>query len=267
MHEEDFSFEKQPSKEKIMKEKEFDYKKVAKEIGWSFSKAERITEKKTDYDYYKAVMGEISPETVMLDIGSGSAEKSLKFFAGAKKVYAIDREIEMLKKAKSNAENLYGKDFEKWEFLLVDGNGELGFDDELFDLVVSRHCGANMSEVFRVLKNGGVFISEDVADDDCLELKKLFGRGQRFGEKVPLEKEIFEECKKAGFSKIELLRFEEHEFYKSRADFEYLLSRTPILNVYDKDVDGKILDEYIRENKTEKGILLKRRLFAFRLQK
>ena len=160
-----------------MKEKEFDYKKVAREIGWSFAKAERITEKKTDYDYYKAVMAEISPETVMLDVGSGSAEKSLKFFAGAKEVVAIDSEVEMIKKAKSNVEKLYGKGFKKWKFFIADGNGKLDFADESFDLVVSRHCGANMSEVFRVLKKGGVFVSEDVADDDCIELKTLFGRG------------------------------------------------------------------------------------------
>lgn len=250
-----------------MKEKEFDYKKVAKEIGWSFAKMERITEKKTDYDYYKAVAAEISPETVMLDVGSGSAEKSLNFFAGAKEVVAIDSEVEMIKKAKSNAEKLYGKGFKKWKFLVSDGNGKFDFADESFDLVVSRHCGANMSEVFRVLKKGGVFVSEDVDDDDCIELKTLFGRGQRYGEKVSLDKEIFDDCQAAGFSKIELLRFEEHEYYKSKADLEYLLSKTPILGVYEAEVDGKLLDEYISQNQTEKGIFLKRKLFAFRLEK
>lgn len=250
-----------------MKEKEFDYKKVAREIGWSFAKAERITEKKTDYDYYKAVMVEISPETVMLDVGSGSAEKSLKFFAGAKEVVAIDSEVEMIKKAKENAKKLYGENFSKWKFFIADGNEKLDFADESFNLVVSRHCGANMSEVFRVLKKGGVFVSEDVADDDCIELKTLFGRGQRYGEAVSLDKEIFDECYAAGFSKIELLRFEEYEYYKSKSDLEYLLLRTAILGVYEPEVDGSLLDEYISKNKTEKGIFLKRKLFAFRLEK
>ena len=61
-----------------MKKKEFDYKKVAKEIGWSFAGAKYEVEYLSDYDYYKAVVAEISPETIMLDIGCGSAEKSLR---------------------------------------------------------------------------------------------------------------------------------------------------------------------------------------------
>lgn len=250
-----------------MEQNKFDYKKVAKEIGWSFSMVKPEIEYLSDYDYYKAVVAEISPKTVMLDIGSGSAEKTLRYFSNAKKVYAIDNEPEMLKKARANAEKFYGKDFQKWEFLLADGNGILNFEDESFDLVVSRHCGANMTEVFRVLKRGGVFVSEDVANEDCFELKKIFERGQCFDEKIPLEKKILDECYRAGFSKIELLKFEIKEYYKTKEDLEYLLLRTPILNVYQKEKDEKILDEYIERFKTEKGICLNRRLFAFKLVK
>lgn len=251
----------------MIKEREFNYKRVAKEIGWSFEKANVEVEYLSDYDYYKTVIEEISHDTIMLDIGCGSAEKTLRFFSRAKKVYAIDNEPEMLEKAKKNSIKFYGENFEKWEFLLADGDDVLDFDDETFDLVVSRHCGANMKEVFRVLKKGGVFISEDVADDDCLSLKKMFNRGQRFNAKVPLEKEILNNCYEAGFSKIELLKFGINEYYKTKKDLEYLLSRTPILNVYDGRQDGKTLDAYINSHTTQKGILLERRLFAFKLQK
>lgn len=84
---------------------------------------------------------------------------------------------------------------------------------------------------------------------------------------MSLDKEIFDECYAAGFSKIELLRFEEYEYYKSKSDLEYLLLRTAILGVYEPEVDGSLLDEYISKNQTEKGIFLKRKLFAFRLEK
>ena len=38
-------------------------------------------------------------------------------------------------------------------------------------------------------------------------------------------------------------------------------------DVYDEDVDDKILDKYIADNQTEKGIKLVRRLYAFYLVK
>ena len=59
---------------------EFDYKKIAKEIGWNFSKIEIKTEQDVDFDYYEEVAKNINKNTVMLDIGCGSADKSSIYF-------------------------------------------------------------------------------------------------------------------------------------------------------------------------------------------
>lgn len=64
---------------------EFDYKKIAKEIGWNFSKIEIKTEQSVDFDYYEEVAKNINENTVMLDIGCGSADKSSIYFKNAKK--------------------------------------------------------------------------------------------------------------------------------------------------------------------------------------
>ena len=45
---------------------EFNYKKVAKEIGWNFSKIEIKTEQSVDFDYYEEVAKNINENTVML---------------------------------------------------------------------------------------------------------------------------------------------------------------------------------------------------------
>ena len=43
--------------------KEFNYKEIGKEIGWSFEKMEYSVEHLSDYDYYKEVIKYINPTT------------------------------------------------------------------------------------------------------------------------------------------------------------------------------------------------------------
>ena len=98
----------------------------------------------------------------------------------------------MLKKAKANAEKYYGDDAkQKFEFLIANADQKLEFADNTFDVVCSRHCGANMAEVFRILKLGGVFVSEDIDKYDCYELKKYFNRGQNFDNNPSIKQQIF----------------------------------------------------------------------------
>ena len=249
--------------------REFNYKEVAQEIGWNFSKINPMVENPSGFNYYKQVVEFLNEDSVVLDIGCGSAEKAVRFFSLAKEIYETDNEPAMLEKAKANAKKYYEnspKNANKFKFQVMDCNGKFPFDDGMFDVVVSRHCGANMSEVFRVLKPGGVFVSEDYWCDDCLELKQMFGRGQGFGGQ-PLYTFVFAECEKAGFSEIKLIRFEQFEYYKSVEELEFLLSHTPTLNGFDKEKDSATLEKYVEKFTTEKGIKLSRRLYVFILKK
>lgn len=251
--------------------KKFSYEEVAKEQGWNFVKISPEIEYLTDYDYYKTVVSVIGHDTTILDIGCGSGEKSLKFFSGTKKVVMLDIEPEMLKKVEENKlKMLTEKEQAKFETKLGNGDANLDFEDESFDLVVSRHCGANMSEVFRILKKGGVFVSEDIDDADCIELKEYFGRGQNYEniKSKRLQKaDIFNKSIELGFSDIELKQVDYIEYYPNKEQLKYLLTRTPILTYFDDKTDDEILDKYILDNQTEKGIKLVRRLFAFYMVK
>ncbi len=249
----------------------FNYKDVAKEQGWNFAAINPIEENSSDYYYYKEVAKAIKPSTIMLDIGCGSGEKAIRYFSNAKKVVMIDNEPEMLMKVKKNKNKwLSLKEAEHFDVQLGDADKTLNFENESFDLVVSRHCGANMSEVFRVLKKGGVFISEDVDYNDCLELKVAFGRGQnwqRILNNNPQKKETINWCIDLGFSEIDIKNFDIIEYYPNKDQLKYLLTRTPILHYYNEQEDEQILNEYISKNLTEKGIKLIRRLYAFYLIK
>lgn len=249
--------------------KKFNYKDVAKKIGWSFSKVNPSVEYETDYNYYREVTKHIKPTTTILDLGSGSGEKSVRYYSLAKKVYLTDIEPEMRKRAKANIEKYYAHDEStraKFVVKHLDCRGTYPFKDESVDMVVSRHCGANLKEVYRVLKKGGLFLSEDVAADDCQELKEVFDRGQEYGD-TPLYYDIYKEAIDEGFSKVDFLRFKEIEYYKSLDELKYLLGMTPILGGYDDKVDDIVLEKYLANYTTSKGIKLVRRLYAFTLVK
>ena len=246
----------------------FNYKDVGKEIGWDFSAMEHTVEQDCSYNYYHKVVENITMETKMLDVGCGGGEKAAKYFSLAKKIVMLDNEPEMLQKAKENVKKFNNeKQAKKFEFVLADVDEKLPFEDETFDLVVSRHCGANMKEVYRVLKNGGIFISEDIDDLDCDEIKQYYKRGQNFQLDYVSKEKIFKDCADAGFKEINLLNFEQKEFYPNPEQLKYLLKRTPIIDGYDDDVDEPTLIKYCVDFSTEKGILLNRRLFAFYLKK
>lgn len=246
----------------------FSYKNVGKKIGWDFAGMEYSVEQDYPYNYYHKVVEHITPNTIMLDIGCGSGEKSTKYFGLAKKVVMLDNEPEMLKKAKANVEKFYKeKQAKKFEFVIGDADNKLNFEDESFDLVVSRHCGANMREVFRVLKKGGVFISEDIDDLDCVEIKEYYNRGQNFPLSYLHKEKTFKECLDAGFSEIKLLSFDQREFYPNIDELKFLLDCTPIIDGYDDEKDLETLNKYSSDYLTEKGILLKRRLYAFEIKK
>lgn len=247
----------------------FNYKDIGKKIGWNFSTLNYIVEQSNDFDYYKEVVKNINNNTILLDIGCGSADKTLRFYSMAKKVHFADYELEMLKKAKSNADKYYGNNLKtkkKFVFETIDSRSKFKYASNHFDLVVSRHCGANMEEVYRVLKNNGIFISEDVSSDDCQELKSYFKRGQGYNQ-PPLYKEVLNECLNVGFSEVKLIRFDQIEYYKTIDDLKFLLSHTPILNGYDETKDDVILNEYVKNFTTTKGIKLTRKLYAFVLKK
>ncbi len=259
-----FYFTAKQVKGEFIMEKQFDYKAVAKEIGWNFKKVNCTTKVLTKFDYWKEVKKHLTPNTVMIDVGCGSAEKILKLASPiVKKLYLTDNEPEMLKKAAKNAEK-YAKNV--IEIQNVDMNFALPYPDNFFDLVVARHSADANSEVFRVLKKGGTFVSEDIAKDDCQELKNVFGRGQNYFD-ADKRSDLMKLYYELGFEEVSYYNIKEIEFYHTKADLVYLLKRTPILNVYDEVQDDAFLDEYISKNTTSEGIKLSRKLYGFKLTK
>lgn len=52
---------------------------------------------------------------------------------------------------------------------------DLPYPERCFDVVVDRHGGYDAAEVARLLRPGGVFLSDQVAGDDVVDLHAVFG--------------------------------------------------------------------------------------------
>ena len=82
---------------------------------------------------------------------------------------------------------------------------------------------------------------------------------------------------KAGFKKIERVQIVENEYYNTEQDLMALLLKVPIIDDFSEInnekfkhitiIEKNLFDEYVRKYKTEKGILLKRRLYGIIAEK
>lgn len=227
------------------------YERVGKLNGWDFSKVKYDTVG-VKWDFYSEVQKRCNKNTLLLDIGTGGGEKLLKFAPSVRLAVGIDHACGMIETAhknliKSNKKNV--------RMLLMDAN-KLKFPDNFFDVVSDRHCVFSPKEVHRVLRKGGYFLTQQVGEGDKINIIKEFRRGFDLKKKKSLLDYYLEEMKKVGFGNIFWDKFNAKEWYKTEDDLIFLLRNTPIIPDFGKhERDYEILANFVRKNKTKKGIL------------
>lgn len=247
---------------------ELDYYDSVK--NWDFSMIKYTEEKLTDWDMYEILRNNTHENSIVLDLGTGGGEKVLSEFPKVKKIIGTDYSKEMINTAN---ENLLKSKKENIEFRLMD-NLHMDTPDNYFDVVVARNTCISAYQIYETLKPGGKLILRGVDQLDCWELKKMFKRGQALYDDESISKVDYEDILDAGFRNVEFIPIYIREYYQTKEDLIALLSKTPILDnfseidEYDKFLginhrglhknDYNILDEYIEQNSTDKGILLKR---------
>lgn len=242
-------------------EKEF-YNKIGKIIGWDFSKIKYEVIDNSEFQYFNEINKNMNSNIFLLDIGTGGGEKLSNMIKNecALKI-GTDFSEEMIKNAKKNNKN------QKIRFFEMDSDN-LIFPDNFFDIITARHTPFNVSEIWRLLNDKGLFFSEQIDEDDCKELKDLFGRGQGYKVEQKLIENIKEELSNFKFESIEFYDIFQEEYYKTEEDLLFLLNNTPIIDDFGKvNNDYEKFNSYIEKNTTEMGIRLKRKLFGIKLIK
>ena len=67
-------------------------------------------------------------------------------------------------------------------FKQADDYKNLPFSDDLFDIIINRHGNYNVNEIYRILKHNGIFITEQVGEDNERDLIELLipGTAKKF---------------------------------------------------------------------------------------
>lgn len=170
--------------------------------GWDFSHIEGRYFQQDDLPWnYRDVIGQyLAPHKKLLDIDTGGGEFLLSLNHPCAHTAATENYPPNVQLCREVLLPL-GIDFRPG-----DGKGKLPFGDDSFDLVINRHGDFNAVEIYRVLKPGGLFITQQVGAENDRELVALLcGEiGMPFPEQyLKLAAEKFE---KAGF---QILRGEE----------------------------------------------------------
>ncbi len=235
---------------------------------WDFSKIQYEKDTLTDWDMYDILRKNATSNSRALDLGTGGGENVIKKFPDCLEILATDFSEEMVKTAN---ENLVKSKRKNITFKVMD-NLNMNTPDDYFDIVVARHTCIDAKQIYKTLKNNGMLILRGVDKLDCWQLKRMFKRGQAYNDSLPISLIDYENILDAGFKEVELVPIHVREYYKTKEDLLALLLKTPILNDFseieentnlgDNEIEPDILDRYIKENTTEKGILLIRRYYG-----
>ncbi|PEP36022.1 SAM-dependent methyltransferase [Bacillus wiedmannii] len=227
------------------------YDKVGRLNGWDFSKIKCETVGDS-WDFYREVKERCKPSHILLDVGTGGGENVLNIASSAKLLIGIDNSNGMIATAHSN---LKKSGIQNVEFLQMDSEA-LVFPHAHFDIASSCHAPFTATELSKVMKKDAVFLTQQVSEQDKLNLKEAFGRGQCLGERDgTLKEKYMRELSSAGFERVQVSEYDVTDYYSSPEDLIFLLKHTPIIpNFGEEEEDFTILQKFIDANSSEKGI-------------
>ncbi len=239
------------------------YNRVGAENGWDFSRVKCVSEG-VKWDFYNEVAKRCGKSDLLLDIGTGGGEQLLSLSDAASLLVGIDNADGMVRTAQANAAAA-GK--ANVRMLRMDAD-RIEFPDGFFDVVSCRHAPFCAAEAARVLKPGGVFLTQQVSEGDKSNLGEAFGRRQTAAKDGTLRDRYVNELTEAGFREIYTLEYDAAEYYETAEDLVFLLKHTPIVPNFGRaDGDFAALHGFIAKYRTSRGIRTNAKRFMITARK
>ena len=137
--------------------------------GWDFSYIDGRYAEQDDlpWDYRDVIRQHLRPEMKILDIDTGGGEFLRSLNHPCENTAAMENYPPNVELCKSVLLPL-GIDFRPG-----DGKENLPFEDGRFDMVINRHGDFNAEEIHRVLRPGGLFITQQVGAENDRELVEI----------------------------------------------------------------------------------------------
>lgn len=136
--------------------------------GWDFSYIrDRIVSAPLTWNYTSMLLSLIRKAGSLLDMGTGGGEFLSSLIPLPKHTCATENYEPNVSIAKKQLEPLGTKVF------YCKDDEHLPFKDEEFDLIINRHESYSQTEVYRILKPNGIFITQQVGDINNSKLRLL----------------------------------------------------------------------------------------------
>ena len=135
--------------------------------GWDFSWLEgRYYESEPFWNYRQLVMERMSQASSMLDMGTGGGEFLASLTDLPVQTYATEYYSPNIPIATQRLTPL------GVQVVPLKDEQILPFQNEMFDLVINRHEYYDVSEVWRILKPGGIFLTQQATPRNCVQLNQ-----------------------------------------------------------------------------------------------
>ncbi|TDQ36782.1 methyltransferase family protein [Aureibacillus halotolerans] len=144
--------------------------------GWDFSyitKTGRMVEAPLPWSYGSRVVDLMSKSNTLLDMGTGGGEflASLKPLPAT--VHATEGYAPNIDVARKTLEPLGVR------VAVLENEDRLPYEDGTFDLILNRHEYYHPEDVMRLLKPGGVFLTQQVGGEDNKKFHTLLGAPEK----------------------------------------------------------------------------------------
>jgi SAM-dependent methyltransferase len=136
--------------------------------GWDFSYLTgRVVYTERPWDYGKEVIRKMKGIESMLDLGTGGGEFLASLKNLPKRTVATEAYPPNVPLARRRLKPL------GVEVVKVDSERGLPFESETFDLVMDRHTDYEPSQVWRVLRWGGTFVTQQVGRENNIQINEV----------------------------------------------------------------------------------------------
>lgn len=125
------------------------------------------------WNYYNIVRPWLQPAGTMLDMGTGGGEVLSRFRPLPKSTYATESHQPNIRVARERLEPLGIQVLGLEEQKHPSFNKKLPFEDDFFDLIINRHEGYTPTELLRILREEGKFITQQVGSLNALNLRQF----------------------------------------------------------------------------------------------
>jgi SAM-dependent methyltransferase len=166
--------------------------------GWDFSYiARRMLQSEPSWDYRQLVLEKIKSAHSLLDLDTGGGEFLASLQPLPEHTYATEAYAPNVPVARARLDALGVQVREP------SAAGALPFEDDFFDLVTDRHGDINALEIFRILKPGKHFVTQQVGDRNNIRLNGMLQGTDEFRSSEWNLSVITRQLEASGFSIID----------------------------------------------------------------